>query len=172
MTNKAWILGALVAGGVVFTIKGGCLSETTKAPDEKLATRLEELCVIARENVTTPERGVRKLGHYMGKHTGDLMADWGNTLAAIERIPDDAKHDARARVARDRIRKPMVSCARDWARFSDAVERDPEAKALIEHFNVRLNRTMEIIFGNGNDSDKKQFDLLTFPKTFVELPGL
>lgn len=56
--------------------------------------RLGNLRVITRENVVSPERGVRKLGHYMAKHTGDLMADWANWLAVIERIADDTKHDA------------------------------------------------------------------------------
>jgi len=159
MTNKGWVLGGLAVAGLVFTIKGGCLQQTTKAPDERLATRLDELCVIARDNVGTPERGVRKLGHYMAKHAGDLMADWGNTFAAIEKISDDAKHDARARVARDRIRKPVIACARDWMRFSEAVEANPEATALVVQFNVRFNRTLEIIFSSG----ERKLDLLKLP---------
>jgi len=43
-------------------------------------------------------------------------------------------------------------------RFSEAVEASPEATALITNFNVRLNRTIEIIFGN----DAK-LDLLNLP---------
>src|SRR5690606_17204956 len=98
-----------------------------------------------------------------------LMADWGNTFAAIEKISDDAKHDARARLARDRIRKPLVRCARDWMRFSDAVEASPEAKQMINDFNVRFNRTIEIIFGNGQQIDAftgervDQIDVLQLP---------
>ena len=122
------------------------------------------VCVIARENITSPERGVRKLGGYMAKHTGDLMADWGNTLAVIEKISDDDKHDARARLARDRIRRPVIVCARDWARFHEAVEADPEATALIVDFNVRLNRTMEIIFGQDT-----KVDLLDLPARFAAI---
>jgi hypothetical protein len=161
MTTKAWVLGALVAAGVVFTMRGGCLQETTKAPDERLVARLDDLCEIARDNATSPERGVRKLGGYMAKHTGDLFADWGNTLAAIEKIQDDARHDARARLARDRIRASVGPCAGTWAKFSDAVERDPKAKALIDQFNVRFNRTLEIIFGK-----QQQLDLLNLPQLF------
>ncbi len=158
MTNKGWIVGALAVAGIGFGIKGGCLSNTTKAPDEKLAARYDELCKIAGDNIESPVRGVRKLGHYMANHTGDMMADWGNTFATIEKITDDAKHDARARVARDRIRKPLIACARTWSRFNDAVENDEEATALIVAFNVRFNRTIEIIFGQD-----AHFDLLHLP---------
>lgn len=158
MTKSGWLAGGLAVAGLVFTIRGGCLSETTKAPDEKLAVRLDELCEIARDNVADPVRGVRKLGHYMVKHTGDIYADFGNTLAAIEKITDDAKHDARARLARERMRKPILACARDWARFGDAVQASPEATKLIEDFNVRFNRTIEILFGNS-----QQLDLLQLP---------
>lgn len=162
MTNKGWLVGTLAVAGLGFGIKGGCLNQASKAPDEKLAARLDDLCVIARDNIQTPERGVRKLGGYMGKHAGDLMADWGNTLAAIEKISDDSKHDARARVARDRIRKPMIACARDWMRFHEAVEDSPEATALIVAFNVRFNRTIEIIFGQD-----AHVDLLHLPMQLV-----
>ncbi len=146
MTSKGVCAGVLIAAGMVFAIRGGCLNETTKAPDERLATRFDELCEIARANVGTPVRGVHKLGSYMGKHTGDILGDWGATISTIERIPDDEKHDDRARVARDRIRKPLRACERDWARFGEAVESNPEASALVERFSVRLNRTIEIIF--------------------------
>jgi hypothetical protein len=85
------------------------------------------------------------MGRYLDRHTGDLFGEWGDTLAAIERIPNDDKHDDRARLARDRIRKPLLACQRDWMRFGQAVENDPAAKALLEHFNERLSRTFEII---------------------------
>jgi hypothetical protein len=164
MTKTGWLLGALAVAGIGVGIKGGCLQDTTKAPDEKLAERFDDLCEIARGNIDSPVRGVRKLGHYMGKHTGDLMADWGNTFAAIEKISDDTKHDARARLARDRIRKPLILCARDWMRFSDAVEANPEAKQMLIEFNVRFNRTLEIIFGEG-----QQVNLLQLPTAFGAL---
>lgn len=154
MKKTGWGLGTLaIAGIALFTIKGGCLGSASKAPDEKLAGRLDELCQIARANISSPERGVRKLGGYMAKHTGDLLGDWGNTLAAIEKITDDDKHDARARVARDRIRKPLIACARDWSRFAEAVEASPEATELLAEFNERLNRTFEIIFGQSQPID-------------------
>jgi len=149
--NKAWLVaGAIAIGGVVF-VRGGCLNQGSKAPDERLAGRLDDLCAIARGNVETPVRGVHKLGGYMAKHTGDLFGDFGSTLAAIERIPDDAKHDARARLARDRIRKPVIACQADWLRFGNAVENNPEASELMERFNERFSRTLEIILSGSGD---------------------
>lgn len=160
MNNKRWLaVAALVAGGAVMTMRGGCLDSSTKAPDELLAVRFEEMCAIARANISTPERGVRKLGHYLGKHAGDITGDWGATLAAIERIDDDRKHDDRARLARDRIRTPLRACERDWVRFGNAVEADPKAKALVDRFSIRFNRTIEIIFSGA------KLDLLTLPST-------
>jgi hypothetical protein len=148
MKLTGWLTGALLAGGVVLTMRSGCLSKGP-APDERFASRLDDACEIARKNIDTPERGVRALGRYFDKHTGDLLGEWGDTIAAIERIPDDAKHDARARVARDRMRRPVLACANDWARFNHAVENDPAAKALVERFAERLQRTFEII-GSGS----------------------
>lgn len=145
MKLTRWVVGALIAGGVVLTMRSGCLSKGP-APDERFASRLVDLCEIARKNVDSPERGVRLLGRYLDKHTGDLLGEWGDTIAAIERIPDDTKHDDRARLARDRMRK--ASCAEDWNAFNRAVERDPAAKALVERFAERLQRTFEII-GSG-----------------------
>jgi hypothetical protein len=146
MKLTGWITGVLVTGGVVFAMRG-CLSRQS-APDERLAGRLDDMCQIARKNVDTPEAGLRRLGTYLDEHTGDLLGEWGDTIAAIERIPDDAKHDDRARLARDRIRKPVLACAGDWNRFGQAVENDPAAKATLDHFMERLSRTFEII-GSG-----------------------
>jgi hypothetical protein len=159
MTTTGWMAGAIVAGSVLFTIKSGCLQDTTKAPDERIAARLDDLCAIARDNISTPERGVKKLGHYLGKHAGDLFGDWGSTLAAIERIGDDRKHDDRARLARDRIRRPLRACQTDWARFGQAVDSDPKASALVERFSIRLNRTFEIIFSGTEAVDLRSFPL-------------
>jgi hypothetical protein len=157
MKTRDLIIGALVVVGVVFAMKG-CLS-SDKAPDERLAGRFEALCDIARANVETPEKGVRKLGRYLGKHTGDLLGEFGDTLAAIETIADDGKHDQRALQARRRIGKPLRACEMDWVRFGDAVDRDPAASALVERFSIRLNRTLEILFGEG-----RRFDFATLPR--------
>ena len=63
----------------------------------------------------------------------------------------------RARLARDRIRKPLRACERDWIRFGNAVEANPEATALVERFSLRLNRTIEIIFSGA------KLDLIEMP---------
>ncbi|HEY5950015.1 MAG TPA: hypothetical protein VIV40_31185 [Kofleriaceae bacterium] len=158
MKTSGLILGALVAGGVAFTIKGGCLS-SEKPADAKLAAHFDKLmCGIARNNIKTPERGVRELGRYMDKHTGEMLGDFGEMIATIERIKDDDKHDRRAEKARDRLHKPLIACARDWNRFGEAISEDPKAMELLERFNERLSRTFEIIFGADG------FDLMQLPK--------
>lgn len=159
MKATGWVLGVVLAVGAGYTIKGGCLS-SEDAPDARLAGHFEKMmCGIARDNVKTPERGVRKLGRYLDKHTGDIFGDFGEMLATIERIPDDAKHDKRAEKARDRLQRAVMKCARDWNRFGDAVGNDPKAVELLERFNERLSRTLEIIFGEG-----QSFDLLHVPQ--------
>ncbi len=158
MKTPGWILGALVAGGVVFTIKGGCLSSQS-APDDRLAGHFDKLmCGIARNNIKTPERGVRELGRYLDKHAGEMFGDFGEMLATIERIQDDDKHDRRAEKARDRLQKPMIACGRDWNRFGEAISEDPKAMELLERFNERLSRTFEIIFGADG------FDVMKLPE--------
>jgi hypothetical protein len=143
MTSKGWIVaGAIAIGGVMF-IRGGCLNQTTKAPDARLASRFDDMCKIARDGAKDPVRGVRKLGVYYVKHAGDILGDFGATIAAIERIADDEKHDARARLARDRWR--AVSCPEDWERFAAAIEGSPDAQEMIQHVSDRLGRTFEII---------------------------
>lgn len=148
MRKTVLVVGALVAGGVVFA-KGGCLTGSSPAPDQKLASHLDDMCKIAGANIDTPVRGVKKLGAYLEKHTGDIFGEWGDTLAAIERIPDDAKHDARARLARDRIHGSVGRCGAEWVAFFQAVQNDPDASAMVERFSERLSRTLEIIGGNG-----------------------
>ncbi len=149
MTGKAWFVVALVAGGAAFAVKttAGCLNKP--APDQRLAGRFEDLCAIARDGADKPEAGVRAVGKYMGKHAGDLLGDFGDTIALIERVADDDAHDERARMARERIYKPLATCHRDWERFGQAVEGDLAAKAIVDKAMIRLNRTLEILFGNG-----------------------
>jgi hypothetical protein len=143
MKLHGWVAGLVLAGGVVFAMRG-CLSKP--APDERLAGRLQKMCTIARDNVDTPERGVRTLGHYLGDHIDDVLSDWGATIATIEKIPDDKAHDDRARLARERLLEPLHGCERDWNRFFQAVEADPKASELVQHAVERLGRTFEIIF--------------------------
>lgn len=144
MTRKGWLVGAVIVGGSVLAMRG-CLS--TPSPDERLAGRFEAMCEIARVNVHAPERGVRELGHYLGRHLGDITGELGETIAMIERISDDDKHDERARLARDRIRKPVRACEDDWMKFAEAVEADEAASQLVANTAERLNRTLEILLG-------------------------
>ncbi len=160
MKTQGWLAVALVAGGSVMAMRGGCLNrKPMPAPDEALAAHFDALCEIARANVATPEKGVRTIGKYLSKHTDDMLAEWGMTIVNIEGIADDAKHDARARLARERLQKPLRACAADWARFGQAVDDDPAASELVGHTAERLNRTFEIIFGN-----KVHFDFAHLPE--------
>ncbi len=135
----------------------GCLSKP--APDVRLAGRFDDLCDIARDNVKTPEKGVRALGKYFLKHGDDMFGEWGGTIAEIEKIKDDDKHDDRARVARDRLRQPLRACEDDWVRFAEAVDSSPEASELVTNAMERLNRTFEIIL-----SSRAHFDFDHLPQ--------
>lgn len=146
---KIWLAGLLVATGC-FTKSSG------NAPDEKIAKRMADICAIAKDGGSDAVKGVKKLGKYFDAHTGDLFGEWGDMFAVIERIPDDKKHDDRARLARDRIQRPLIACNRDLQRFANAIEASPEASAMLQRFSVRLNRTIEIIFGGKDFADLKQ----------------
>lgn len=159
MKTKGWMAVALVAGGSVLAMRGGCLSKPMPAPDVRLAENFQDLCDIARKNVDTPEKGVRTIGKYLAKHVDDMLAEWGMTIVNIEGIADDAKHDDRARLARDRLSEPLRACSNDWARFGQAVENDPAASELVGHTAERLNRTLEILFGN-----RAHFDFAHLPE--------
>jgi hypothetical protein len=143
-----WVVAIVLAGSAVIAVRsGGCLN-SSKDPDEKLASRFEEICEIATDNIDTPVDGVRDLGRYLGKHLGDMYGEFGGTLQLIENVRDDAAHDDRARLARERWVRPWQSCGRDWMRFWEAVDRDPVASELVERANERFQRTIEILFGN------------------------
>ena len=138
------VVGLAVAGGAVYGMKG-CLSKPD--PDARLAGRFDDLCDIAKSNFESPVRGVKKLGVYLGKHLGDITGDFGDTIAMIERISNDDKHDQRAREARDRIIHSVLSCQDSWMEFAQAVEANPEAAELINHAGQRFSRTIDILLG-------------------------
>jgi hypothetical protein len=142
MKPNRWMVVALVSASAVFASRG-CRHEV--APDQQLGDHLAALCEVARDHVKTPEQGVRQLGRYLGKHTGEMMGELGSTFALIERIDDDDAHDERAGIARKRIQGPLRACAADWERFAEAIEADPEASELITRGLERLGRTLEII---------------------------
>ena len=159
MKLKGWLFTALVAGGVVYGIRGGCVNSA--APDEELADHFEELCDIAGDNVETPKKGVKKIGRYLGRHLDDILGDFGSTIVTIEKISDDRKHDERARLARDRMQRPWIECQAEWYAFWMAVDEDPEASELANRAADRLGRTFEIIFSS------KDVDLRNLPAAFL-----
>ena len=163
MKLKGWLFTALVAGGVTFFVRGGCVNST--APDEELADHFEELCSIASHNIDSPKKGVQKLGRYMGRHLDDIFGDFGATLATIEKIQDDGKHDERARLARERMQKPWRACQRDWERFWMAVDEDPEAADMVNRAGERLGRTFDIIFSS---NEPNGVDLRHLPDQLIK----
>jgi hypothetical protein len=147
MKAKGWFATALVAGGIAMTVKmtGGCLNRP--APDQKLASEFEDLCEIARKGADKPVAGVKALGKYLVLHAGDMAKNLLDTIGMIERIADDEAHDERARIARDRWMEE--ACPADMNRFDEAITNSPEATELVEKAAIRVNRTFEILFGNG-----------------------
>jgi hypothetical protein len=159
MKLSGWLVTALVAGGAVYGIRGGCVNST--APDEELADHFEELCEIAGDNIDTPKKGVKKIGRYFARHLDDILGDFGSTIVTIEKISDDRKHDERARLARDRMQRPWMECRNEWQQFWIAVDGDPEASEMANRAMDRLGRTFEIIFNSTN------VDLRNLPDAFL-----
>jgi len=143
MSKRAWkvllILGLIV--GLVWWWVG-----RRRAPDERLARHFENICDIAEENTARPRVGVDRLFGYLGDHGPEMMRDFGDLLVQIERIDDDADHDARARDAARRLQEPLIGCADTLQRFGQAVQADPEASAHFERGVERLGRTLGILF--------------------------
>ncbi|HET9992752.1 MAG TPA: hypothetical protein VFQ65_29660 [Kofleriaceae bacterium] len=150
------VLGALIAGGSVYAMKG-CLSK--QSPDRKVGASFEKVCSIAKRNVETPERGVRELGRYFSSHLGDLTGAWGDTIAMIESIPDDARHDERAREARKTMFEPLHACQTELLEFAQAVSEDEHATELMNHAGERLGRTIDIIFGSNVVDNRGHVDV-------------
>jgi hypothetical protein len=144
-----WKLVSIVVLGAVVIRGGACgaCNATRAAPDERLASHLRALCQVAEQGIDDPRAGVRTMMRYYGDHGPDMLEAFGATLVTIERIDDDAAHDRRAGVARDRIQAPLLACAETFAEFAEAVEADPEASAILERGVTRLGRTLEILFG-------------------------
>ncbi len=142
---KKLIALVAVVGGVGIASKG-CLSKD--APDEQFASRLQDVCDIARANLTTPNDGVTALGGYFGEHAGDMYKNLIDTVAMLVQITDEKKHDARTKQARDRWNRTVGACAADWMEFADAVENDPIAVERLERFQERLERTIDLLFSS------------------------
>lgn len=157
MKPNRWMVAALVSASAVVVYRG---CHDSLDPDQKLGGHLASLCEVARDHVTTPAQGVRQLGRYLGTHAGEMLGEFGSTIAIIEQIDDDDAHDKRASIARTRLQKPLLACEADWQRFAEAVEADPEASELLAHSIERLGRTLEIILSGA------KLDILHLPSQF------
>lgn len=144
------VLAGLMLAMLVMATRGclGC-GGSRRAPDAALGGQFEELCRFAERGIDNPVEGVRSIGAYLIAHTGDMLKNFGDTLAVIEQIADDKAHDDRARVARDRLVGPIAACEDTWEQFALAVARDDEASALVERASDRLGRTLTIILSGG-----------------------
>jgi hypothetical protein len=139
MSTKIWIVvGAIALGGLWYARRS--------APDERIAQRMEMICEIADSNVRSPSRGVDALFGFFGARSPELFRDFGDLLVEIERIDNDAKHDARARTARERMRKPLEACQSSLIRFGQAIEGDRKASEKLNRGMNRLGRTLGILF--------------------------
>jgi len=159
------VLGALIVGGSLYAMKG-CLSK--QSPDRKVGDSFAKVCSIAKKNVETPERGVRELGRYFSAHLGDLTGAWGDTIAMIESIPDDAKHDKRAKEAREAMFAPLRACQSDLVEFAQAVSEDEHASELMNRAGERLGRTIDIIFGDNIVDGKGHIDIRALERALVK----
>jgi hypothetical protein len=134
----AFVIGFLIVRSV---------ATTAHAPDEKLADHLDSMCAIAERGIKSPDDGVRRLFGYFGENGPQMLHTFGDLLVEIERIDDDGRHDARARLAHKRLRARLVACRATWERFGEAIERDEQAAHRLERGLDRFGRTIEIIFG-------------------------
>lgn len=144
-TKTRWSIAVAALAGLYFAFG---TSASTKG-DQAIAKHFEALCGVAKKNIDSPRTGVEKLSRYFGDHSPTMMKSFGDLLVEIERIEDDGKHDARAREAAKVMQKPLLRCQPTFERFFAAVERDPQAKRLLERRLERLGRTLEILFGAG-----------------------
>ncbi|HEU5056002.1 MAG TPA: hypothetical protein VFU21_05735 [Kofleriaceae bacterium] len=122
-------------------------TDSSRAPDQRLASRIDDLCQIAAKHVTKPRLGVKKWFAYLGAHSPDMLEQTGNMFVAIERIADDEKHDERARLAARRLHPVLQRCEKPLDDFFRAVEADPEANELFTRGMERFSRTLAILSG-------------------------
>lgn len=142
-----WIVAAVGGAVIARAGCGACQRGPALAPDQRLALHFTHLCGIASDGVEHPRDGVRRWLGYHGDHGPDMAAALTETLVVIERTADDAAHDARARLARDRLRAPLVACEQTFTEFVEAVSSDREASAALQRATTRLGRTIDILLG-------------------------
>ena len=148
--RRPWWKLFVVVVVTALVVRGGACGmcrSSTPAPDERLAANLRALCAIAEDGIDDPDEGVTRLMRYHGDHGPAMLQAFGELLVTIERIDDDAAHDRRARIARDRLHAPMIACQRTWQEFGEAVEADPVASKKLQRGVDRLGRTLGILLG-------------------------
>ena len=120
---------------------------SSRPPDERLASRIGDLCQIAAKHVDRPKLGVVKWFSYLGAHAPDMLEQTGAMFVEIERIPDDHAHDERARLAARRLHPVLQRCEKPLNDFFRAVEADPEANEIFTRGMDRFSRTLAILSG-------------------------
>ena len=138
------LVAVVVLAATVGIAAKGCLSKD--APDEQLVSKIHDICDIARDNVTTPNDGVTKLGSYLADHAGDMYKHVVDTVALVSQITDEAKLEKRGNLARERWSEAAEECYPDWVAFAEAVDNDPKASARVDAFQHRLEHAIEVIF--------------------------
>jgi len=144
MSKSAWKVVLLV---VLVIVAVWWWRSRRRPPEVRLAAHFEDVCDIADRYATRPREGVDRLFAYLGESSPEMMEDFGDLLVAIERIDDDAAHDARAREAARRLQEPLIGCADELGRFGEAISEDPEASARFQRGVERLGTTLSILLG-------------------------
>lgn len=136
---RSVLLAVVVVAGSVYAARG-CLSRP--APEDRLVSRFDDLCTIAKRNLHTPEQGVKAFGTYLGKHLGDLTGDFGDLVVAVNKA-DDA--DAAAHAAHDKLEAALQACEPTLIEFGKAVENDGPARDYVQHKGERAVRSILIL---------------------------
>ncbi|HEY0253046.1 MAG TPA: hypothetical protein VGC41_16030 [Kofleriaceae bacterium] len=143
---RTWLFALAIVGGGIYAMRG-CLSPRP-APDTRIVERVDDLCTIARRNISTPEQGVRAWGTYLGKHLGDITGDFGELVVVVDRADDP---DARALSAHEKLKGAVLACEQTLNDFSKAIEGNQAARELLQKQLDRTARAMSIILsGHAN----------------------
>ena len=154
MKTRTLLIMGVAAVAVGYSVRSCGSSE---APDERIAGRFEDVCGIARRNLSTPERGVDELFAFLGKQTPDLLHDWGELFVSIERIADDKQHDDRARLAHERI---IESADKGMAIVVISTDLDELIK-VSDRIGVMFQGRLAGIVENGPDVERRVGLLMT-----------
>ncbi|MFT3694595.1 MAG: hypothetical protein QM831_15710 [Kofleriaceae bacterium] len=145
MRTSSLLVAMAVVGGSVYMARG-CLSRP--APEDRLVSRFDDLCTIAKRNINTPEQGVKAFGTYLGKYLGDMTGDFGDLIVATNKAKDP---DAAAHAAHDKLEATLEACGPTIEEFAKAVEANGPAREYINTKGDRAVRTILILLtGSAN----------------------